>query len=122
MLGAGPIGLGVIQCLKARGATTIIVAEVAKERQNFAKLFGATHIFDPRSDDVVKKSKEVCEGQGPNMAFDCAGVAASIKTAALAIRSRGCYIPQNALILKLSVIRNCRQRGDLGEGSAISTQ
>jgi threonine dehydrogenase-like Zn-dependent dehydrogenase len=89
VLGAGPIGLGVIQCAKARGASTIIVAEVATERQNFAKMFGATHIYDPRSEDVVEKSKEVCGGQGPKIAFDCAGVPASIKTAALAIRSRG---------------------------------
>lgn len=92
VVGAGPIGLGVIQCAKARGATTIIVAEVARERQNFAKMFGATHIFDPRSEDVVAKSKEVCDGQGPKIAFDCAGVPASIKTAALAIRSRGTVV------------------------------
>jgi threonine dehydrogenase-like Zn-dependent dehydrogenase len=82
----------VIQCLKARGATTIIVGEVARERQNFAKMFGATHIFDPRSEDVVKKSKEICAGQGPKIAFDCAGVPASIKTAALAVRSRGTVV------------------------------
>jgi threonine dehydrogenase-like Zn-dependent dehydrogenase len=92
VLGAGPIGLGVIQCAKARGATTIIVAEVARERQNFAKMFGATHIFDPRSEDIAKKSKEICGGQGPKIAFDCAGVPASIKTAALAIRSRGTVV------------------------------
>jgi threonine dehydrogenase-like Zn-dependent dehydrogenase len=82
----------VIQCAKARGATAIIVAEVAEERQNFAKMFGATHIFNPLSEDVVKKSKEVCGGQGPKIAFDCAGVPASIKTAALAIRSRGTVV------------------------------
>lgn len=92
VLGAGPIGLAVIQCLKARGATTIIVAEVATERQNFAKMFGATHLFDPRSEDVVTESKEVCGGQGPKIAFDCAGVPASIKTAALAIRPRGTVV------------------------------
>lgn len=89
VLGAGPIGLGVIQCLKARGANQIIVAEVAKERQNFAKHFGATTIVDPRHEDVVKKCKELCDGRGPQIALDCAGVAASVKTACLAIRSRG---------------------------------
>jgi threonine dehydrogenase-like Zn-dependent dehydrogenase len=92
VLGGGPIGLGVIQCLKARGATTIIVAEVARERQNYAKMFGATHIFDPRSEDVVKKSKEICAGQGPKIAFDCAGVPSSIKTAVLAVGPRGTVV------------------------------
>lgn len=89
VLGAGPIGLGVIQCLKARGANQIFVAEVAKERQNFAKYFGATHIFDPRNDDVVAKCKELTGGRGPQIALDCAGVQASIKTACLAVRAQG---------------------------------
>jgi threonine dehydrogenase-like Zn-dependent dehydrogenase len=79
VLGAGPIGLSVIQCLKARGAEIIIVGEVAKQRQEYAKHFGATHIFDPRSQDVVTESKAVTGGQGPNIAFDCAGVPASVK-------------------------------------------
>lgn len=92
VLGAGPIGLGVIQCLKARGAGRIIVAEVAAERQNFAKLFGATDVLDPRTEDVVKRCKEMCAGQGPHMALDAAGVPASLKTAALAVRARGTVV------------------------------
>lgn len=92
VLGAGPIGLSVVQCLKARGAKQIIVAEVARERQNFAKQFGATRIIDPRSEDVVKLSKELCDGQGPHIALDCAGVAASIKSATLAVRPRGSIV------------------------------
>jgi threonine dehydrogenase-like Zn-dependent dehydrogenase len=92
VLGGGPIGLGVIQCLKARSATTIIVAEVARERQNFAGMFGATQIFDPCSEDVVKKSKEICAGQGPKIAFDSASVPISIKTAVLAVRPRGTVV------------------------------
>ena len=92
VLGAGPIGLGVIQCLKARGAKTIIVAEVAKERRNFAKQFGATHIIDPRLEDVGEKSKERCAGQGPDIAFDCAGVPASVQSATLAVKSRGTIV------------------------------
>jgi len=92
VLGAGPIGLSVIQVLKARGASKIIVGEVAKQRQEYAKHFGATHILDPRSEDIVKKSKEICAGQGPKLAFDCAGVPASINTATLAIRARGTVV------------------------------
>ena len=89
VLGAGPIGLGVIQCLKAQGANRIVVAEVAKERQSFAKHFGATHIFDPRHEDVVAKCKELTDGRGVHVSLDCAGVAASVKTACLAVRAQG---------------------------------
>lgn len=89
VLGAGPIGLGVIQCLKARGAKQIVVAEVAAQRQKFAKHFGATTVLDPRHDDIVVKSKELCEGRGPHVALDCAGVPQSIKSAVLAVRGKG---------------------------------
>jgi threonine dehydrogenase-like Zn-dependent dehydrogenase len=44
VLGAGPIGLGVVQCAKARGATTIIVAEVARERQLRQDVRRNTHL------------------------------------------------------------------------------
>jgi len=93
VLGAGPIGLGIIQCLQARGAKTIIVAEVSKERQNFAREFGATHILDPGVDNVVSKTREICGGRhGSKVAFDCAGVPASIKTAVQAVRARGTIV------------------------------
>jgi threonine dehydrogenase-like Zn-dependent dehydrogenase len=55
--GGGSIGLEVIQCLKARGTARINIAEVARERQSFAKMFGL------HSEDAVKKSKEICTGQ-----------------------------------------------------------
>jgi threonine dehydrogenase-like Zn-dependent dehydrogenase len=91
-MGAGPIGLGVIQVLKARGATTIIVVEVAQERQNFAKEFGATHLIDPRHEDTVKRAKEITGGLGPHVVLDAAGVPASLKNACLAVRARGTIV------------------------------
>ena len=58
VVGAGPIGLGVIQSLVARGINVVIFAEVAEERQKLAVHFGAAHIIDPSKTDLVKKSKE----------------------------------------------------------------
>ena len=92
VLGAGPIGLAVIQSLLACGAKTVFVSEVAKERQDFARQFGAHHVLDPSKQDVVSLCKEMTDGMGPDLAFDCAGVAASLKTAALAIRAQGTII------------------------------
>lgn len=105
VLGAGPIGLGVIQCLKARGAKTIIAAEVAAQRQKFAKEFGATHVVDPSREDVVKRAKEICGGLGPHLALDAAGVAASVKSAALAVRARGTVV--NVAIWEEEVSATC---------------
>lgn len=92
VLGGGPIGLAVIQCLKARGAGKIIVSEVASKRREFAKHFGADHVLDPTKDDIVAKVREICDGQGANVAFDAAGVQAGLDQAVLAIRARGTLV------------------------------
>ncbi|EXJ64881.1 hypothetical protein A1O7_01220 [Cladophialophora yegresii CBS 114405] len=92
VMGAGPIGLGVIQCLKARGAGTIIVVEIARQRQEYAKQFGATHLIDPRNEDTVKRAKEITGGLGPHVALDAAGVPASLRDACLAVRARGTVV------------------------------
>lgn len=92
VMGAGPIGLAIIKCLKIRQPGQIIVAEVAPNRGRFSQKFGATAVIDPREQDVVSKCKELCDGQGPDIAIDCAGVAASIKAACSAVRNRGTVV------------------------------
>ena len=92
VLGGGPIGLAVVQCLKARGAGNIIVSEPAARRREFAKQFGAHHVLDPTKDDIVAKVREICDGRGANLAFDAAGVQAGVDLAILAIRARGTFV------------------------------
>jgi len=93
VLGGGPIGLAVIQCLKARKAGMVIMSEVAPARQCFAKEFGADHVFDPRKEYIVAKCRELCGGeQGADVVFDCAGVPASLETACKAVKSRGTVV------------------------------
>lgn len=56
VVGGGPIGLAVVQVLKARGVERIVVAEVSsQQRQRFATTLGATDVVDPRTEDVVAK-------------------------------------------------------------------
>lgn len=76
VLGGGPIGLAVVQCLGAKKVKKIIVSEVSPARQAFAREFGAHHVLDPRTDDTVGISKELSDGDGPDVVFDCAGVPA----------------------------------------------
>ena len=93
IIGGGPIGLAVLQCLQARKAGKIIVAEVSRERQNFAKKFGADHIFNPAQEDVSAKVREICTQKGgADVVFDCAGVPASIETACTAVRAHGTVV------------------------------
>ncbi|TKA77633.1 hypothetical protein B0A49_04197 [Cryomyces minteri] len=93
VLGGGPIGLAVVQALVARKAAKIIMSEVAPARQAFAREFGAHHVLDPRTDDTVAMSKELCGGEdGPDIVFDCAGVPASLVTACQAVKARGTVV------------------------------
>lgn len=92
IVGGGPIGLAVIQMLKARGAERIIVSEMAPRRKDFAKNFGAHYVLDPSKDDVIASVKEICDGQGAHVAFDAAGVQAGLDQAMLALRARGTLV------------------------------
>lgn len=93
VLGGGPIGLAVVQVLLARGAGRVIMSEVAAKRQQFARQFGAHHVLDPSTYDLVTTSRALCGGEnGPDIVFDCAGVPVSLETACKAVKSRGTIV------------------------------
>ncbi|KEQ65813.1 GroES-like protein [Aureobasidium melanogenum CBS 110374] len=93
ILGGGPIGLSVIQALRAHGDGTIIVSEVSTKRKAFAEEFGADFILDPTKDDIPERCKEICGGvRGVDCVFDAAGVQAGLDSAVLAMRARGTLV------------------------------
>lgn len=92
ILGGGPIGISTILALKAKGCTRIIVSEVSKKRQEFAKKFGADHIIDPTTADIVAATRALTDGKGAHIVYDCAGVQAALDKAVHATRARGCIV------------------------------
>ncbi|WP_144526407.1 zinc-binding dehydrogenase, partial [Bacillus pumilus] len=54
IFGAGPIGLLLLQAVKAAGAGRIIVVEVSDERRAKAMELGATHVINPVETDAVQ--------------------------------------------------------------------
>ena len=91
VLGGGPIGMAVLQALRARGADAIVVSEVSARRRRFAHSFGAHEVLDPAVDDVVARCRARSEG-GVHVVFDCAGVQAGVDTGLAALRVRGTYM------------------------------
>ncbi|MFV0452588.1 MAG: 2,3-butanediol dehydrogenase [Propioniciclava sp.] len=73
IVGAGPVGLGIIACLKARGAARIIVSEPSESRRALATELGADAV-DPREVDVDAHVAETTGGAGVDLAFDASGV------------------------------------------------
>lgn len=92
VLGGGPIGLAVVQCLIALKTKKVIMSEVSKTRQRFARGFGAHHVLDPKTYDLVAISRELSGQDGPDVVFDCAGVPASLVTACKAVKARGTVV------------------------------
>jgi len=101
--------LAVIQALRARGAEKIIVSEMAPRRKEFAKQFGAHYVLDPSKDDIVARVREICDGQGANVAFDAAGVYANLHLQFFLLRL---YCEFSVMSQKILTLQPCLNRQD----------
>lgn len=72
VLGAGPIGLLVMEWARAAGAGRIIATEVAESRIATARKL-SDEILNPVHEDVVEKIRESTDGLGPDVVFECTG-------------------------------------------------
>ncbi|WP_136588665.1 2,3-butanediol dehydrogenase [Salinigranum halophilum] len=88
VFGSGPIGLSVIQSLRAAGAGDIIVSEPRKARRELATESGATHLVDPTEVDAVEEIHDLTGG-GVDNAFEVAGIEATYKQSIQATRPQG---------------------------------
>jgi (R,R)-butanediol dehydrogenase/meso-butanediol dehydrogenase/diacetyl reductase len=73
ILGAGPIGLFTLQCAVSTGARRTYVSEISKFRLKKAKELGADEVINAKKVDVVQRIKELTNGFGPDVVFECAG-------------------------------------------------
>jgi len=78
VLGAGPIGLLVLQCARIAGAGCVAVVEPDAERARIASQLGASAVIDPVTEDVEARVKQVCGPLGADVVFECAGIPATI--------------------------------------------
>ncbi|PPJ54152.1 hypothetical protein CBER1_01043 [Cercospora berteroae] len=92
ILGGGPIGLAVIQALRARGCAQIIVSEVSGMRKEFARDFGAHVVLDPTKDDIVAECLQLTNNRGVDVTFDAAGVQAGLDQAVNSLKARGTHV------------------------------
>ncbi|GAG28325.1 unnamed protein product, partial [marine sediment metagenome] len=90
VLGAGPLGLGVIAFLKYAGAGLIVATETNEKRAKLAKKFGADHVFNPqRLSNLKEKVLELTGGEGVEVVFDCSGVPQAFQSATDFLRPGG---------------------------------
>lgn len=78
--GAGPIGLGTLQFVRAAGAGRIVVIEPNAERRQLAQELGAHETVEP-GDAATRLVNELTHGLGADIVFECVGRPAAIQTA-----------------------------------------
>jgi len=91
IIGAGTIGLGVLQFLKLGGAGKIIVLEISSPKSKIAKELGADVLLDPLSEGEGLRDCifSLTDGIGADLVFDCAGVPFSFQTCFNYVKSGG---------------------------------
>ncbi|WP_435061831.1 2,3-butanediol dehydrogenase [Amycolatopsis thermoflava] len=90
--GAGPIGLVTAAALKARGAGRVIVVEPAAARKSKAGPAGADVVIDPTTDDATEAIRDLTDGAGADVAFECAGIDAVLASAISSVRPGGTVV------------------------------
>lgn len=82
VIGAGPIGLLVLQCARAAGAGFVLVVEPQQSRRDLAIALGADICVDPTSDiDTTTQINTHLSQPGADVVFECAGIPHTIESA-----------------------------------------
>ena len=91
VIGAGMIGLGVLQFLKMEGLSKVIVLEISEKKARLARSFGADFVLNPISEGEHFKERviDLTGGIGPDVVFDCAGVPSAFLTSMDCVKSGG---------------------------------
>jgi len=88
VIGAGGVGLSIVQMLSAIGAGDIIVVDIYDWKLKKALELGATYVMNSRNEDVVARVREITDG-GADVVFEAAGTLETIRLAMEMIRVGG---------------------------------
>ncbi|MCP9959559.1 MULTISPECIES: zinc-binding dehydrogenase [Streptomyces] len=80
VFGVGGVGLAALQAARIAGAGPIVAVDVSPEKEALARASGATD-FLVASDTTAREVRGLTGGRGADVAVECAGRAAAIRTA-----------------------------------------
>jgi len=73
IFGQGSMGLECLQIARLSGAGLVITVDVRDEACQMSRQLGADHALNGRSGDVVSAIRDLTEGNGADVVFECAG-------------------------------------------------
>ena len=89
VVGAGMIGLALVQALSQAGCGRLIVVDIAGDRLALAAKFGATHLVNSSAEDALEAILRLTQGLGADRSFEAVGVAATVDLALGCLRKGG---------------------------------
>jgi L-iditol 2-dehydrogenase len=117
VVGAGMIGLCLVQVLRAAGCARVVAIDLEPGRRTLATRLGAHVALDPGAADVAREVAALTEGRGADAAFEAVGLAATVKAAIDCVR-RGATVtlvgnlaPSVEIPLQAVVTRQLRLQG-----------
>ena len=81
VFGLGAIGLFVVQCARLQGAAKIVAVDPDPFRRELATRFGADTVIDPSACDALDAVVAAAGGNGPLIAYECAGAPDTLQQA-----------------------------------------
>ena len=124
VVGAGMIGLALVQALSQTGCGRLIAVDVAPDRLALATQFGATHTINPAAEDALAAILSQTEGRGADLAFEAVGVAATVNLTLRCLRKGGTatlvgnvtpttdFPLQAAVTRELTIYGSCASQGE----------
>ncbi|MDX1736125.1 MAG: Zn-dependent alcohol dehydrogenase [Halioglobus sp.] len=89
IMGLGGVGIAAVQGARLAGAAVILASDPVAERRKMALQFGATHINDPMTEDLLGQCHVLTDNIGMDYAFETAGIAKLAEVALSIIRPGG---------------------------------
>ncbi|MEO5562227.1 MAG: galactitol-1-phosphate 5-dehydrogenase [Chitinophagaceae bacterium] len=89
VIGAGMVGMFVIQLLKIKGCKIVIAIDPDTDRLQTAKQAGADHIFTPDDPTLRDKVYQLTNNHGADIAIEVVGISATIQKAIDLMRKGG---------------------------------
>ena len=130
VIGAGLIGLLIVQALKRAGCERVIAADLVQSRLNLAKELGATDTLLSSEVDVPAEVLKMTDGKGADVAMEVVGIGKTLGLAIDSVKmggSVGCvgniepvseFSLQKIVTREISLMGSCASAGEYDDALA----
>ena len=92
VIGTGGVGLNAVQAAAISGARPVIAVDIAPQKLQSARTFGATHGIDAREGSVESQVRELTGGRGADLVMVTAGAGTAVEQGLRMVRRAGTVV------------------------------